>query len=257
MVKPDLFGLPVPAMGIPEVTLSVSLWMLVFALPTVIWLRERASAQSVPWGENFLSLGFRQACKSLQRLRQYKALSRYILAYMLFNDGITTAMLMASIFGAQVLGMKTDELILFFLLTQGTGLIGSVFFGFLADRIGHRTALLFTLIVWSLLIVWAFGLGFFGNAKGEFWVIGFLAGIALGGNLAVSRSLFGIMIPREHAAEFFGFLGLAGRFAAILGPIIYGFSLELTGSLQQSILALLVFFVVGGFLLLGVNERDI
>ncbi len=256
MVKPDLVGFSMPALGVPEVTLSVALWMLIFALPTLTWLQERAPRRALPAGENVVRFGFHRMWQSLKLVRRYKHLSRYVVAYILFNDGISTAMLMASIFGAQVLGMKTDELILFFLLTQATGLLGSIVFGYLADRIGQRTALLITLLLWSLLILWAFGLGVFGNAKAEFWMIGFLAGIALGGNLVVSRSLFGVMTPEKHAAEFFGFLGIAGRFAAILGPVVYGISLELTGSLQASILSLLVFFVGGAVLLLRVNERE-
>jgi UMF1 family MFS transporter len=256
MVKPSLLGFSWPPFTVPEVTVSVAFWMLVFALPVLIWLRERTIPCSLPPGERLLLFGFRRAWETLRQLKHYRQLSRYFLAYLVFNDGISTAMFMASIFGAQVLGMKPDELILYFLATQATGLVGSLLFGYWGDRIGQRRALMVTLVLWSLIVLWAFQLGIGGNPKAEFWVIGLLAGIALGGNLVVSRSLAGALMPAEKAAEFFGFLGVAGRFAAVLGPLVYGISIELTGSLQKSILSLLVFFLLGMLLLLRVNERE-
>jgi UMF1 family MFS transporter len=256
MIQPSLVGLSLTPMTVPEVTISVALWMGLFALPTFFWVRERAARRPLPAGESYLGLGFHRIGATLRRVRRLKQLSRYFLAYILFNDGISTALFMASIFGAQVLQMGADELILFFLLTQATGLLGSIAFGHLADWIGQRQVLLLTLAGWSLIVIWAFGLGIWGNAKAEFWAIGFIAGLVLGGNLVASRSLLGLLTPEHHTAEFYGFLGLAGRFAAIWGPLTYGLAIELTGSLQRSILTLVVFFIGGMLLLLGVDERE-
>jgi len=122
---------------------------------------------------------------------------------------------MASIFGAEVLGMGTEELIVFFLVVQGTAFVGSLVFGLLADGLGNKRTILLTLVVWILVVVWAYVLGLF----------------------CASRSLQGLFTPEANSAEFFGFYAVAGKFASIFGPLIYGLILSITGSLRKGILS--------------------
>jgi UMF1 family MFS transporter len=162
---------------------------------------------------------------------------------------------MASIFGAEVLGMETGEIILFFLMIQGIAFFGSLVFGFLADAIGNKKTIMISLGIWSLIVLWAFRLGIFWNPKTEYWILGVLAAIVLGGSQAASRSLQGIFTPDGNSAEFFAFFGVSGKFASVFGPLIYGILIAITGSVRSGILSVLLFFIAGMAILWTVNEK--
>jgi UMF1 family MFS transporter len=176
-------------------------------------------------------------------------------AFLIYNDGIETVIVMASIFGAEVLGMETGELILFFLMIQGIAFFGSLIFGFLADAIGNKKTVMISLVIWSLIVVWAFRLGILWDPKTEYWILGALAGIVLGGSQAASRSLQGIFTPDANSAEFFGFFAVSGKFASVFGPLIYGILIAITRSVQSGILSVLLFFVIGMAILWTVDEK--
>jgi UMF1 family MFS transporter len=234
---------------------SVALWMALFTVPTLLWLREGRAKKPLPAGSTYLQAGFRQVLQTLRRVKEYGELSKYFVANLIYNDGMTTVISFATIFASRVLGMSEDESILLILMSQGTGMFGALLFGYLGDRLGQKRAILITLAGWCLIVIWAYELGLFGSAKTEFWMLAFLAGLMLGGNFVVSRSLLGLFTPEAHRAEFFGFFSLAGRLASLLGPLVYGLFIDLTGSMQTGILSLIAFFIVGTLLLLLVDER--
>ena len=177
------------------------------------------------------------------------------MAFLIYNDGIETVIVMASIFGAEVLGMETGEIILFFLMIQGIAFFGSLLFGFLADAIGNKKTVMISLGIWSLIVIWAFKLGIFWDPKTEYWILGALAGMVMGGSQAASRSLQGTFTPDANSAEFFGFFAVSGKFASVFGPLIYGILIAMTGSVQSGILSVLFFFVVGMAILWTVDEK--
>jgi UMF1 family MFS transporter len=188
-------------------------------------------------------------------MKSFRELGKFLIAYLIYNEGIETVIIMASIFGAQVLGMETNELILFFLMVQGIAFIGSMVFGFLADAIGNKRTVMITLGIWSVIVLWAFQLGVVWDPKTEYWILGVLVAIVMGGSQAASRSLQGIFTPDANSAEFFGFFAVSGKFASIFGPLIYGILIAITGSVQSGILSVLLFFVVGLAMLWTVNEK--
>ena len=187
---------------------------------------------------------------------QFRQLGRFLLAYLCYNEGVETVIIMASIFGAEIVGFKDQELILFFLFIQATAFGGALFFGKLADAWGNKQAITLSLVVWMLITVWAFSLGFFGSLKNEFWALGFLAGLVLGGSQSASRALQGQLTPPKASAEFFGFFGVIGKFSAIFGPLIYGLTIQLTGSLRWGILSIGILFVLGFLLLKRVDVTE-
>lgn len=252
---PKVLGFPEGTFTVQDCFLSVSLWWFVFSLPTFLLLKERAQRVPLAPGKNYFKEGYLRLRHTLNRIRNFKELTKFLAAYLVYNEGIETVIVMASIFGAQVIGMETGEIILFFLMVQGIAFFGSLIFGFLADSVGNKRTIMISLGVWSLIVVWAFQLGIFWDPRTEYWILGVLTGIVLGGSQAASRSLQGIFTPDANSAEFFGFFAVSGKFASIFGPLIYGILIAVTGSVQSGILSVLAFFIIGGILLSTVNEK--
>jgi len=252
---PDRLGFPVGYFTVQDCFLSVALWWLIFSLPTFLFLKERAQKSFPTLRKSHFSEGYQRLRQTFRRIKTFRELTKFLVAYLIYNDGIETVIVMASIFGAEVLGMETGEIILFFLMIQGIAFFGSLIFGFLADAIGNKKAVMISLGIWSLIVLWAFKLGIFWNPKAEYWILGVLAGIVMGGSQAASRSLQGIFTPDANSAEFFGFFAVSGKFASVFGPLIYGILIAITGSVRSGILSVLLFFIVGMAILWTVNEQ--
>ena len=253
---PSLLGFPPGFFTVQDCFLSVAVWWLVFALPTMIWVREKAAPRQSPRSDsspNYLAIGFQRLLATGKEIGRFRQLLRFLIAYLCYNEGVETVIIMASIFGAEIVGFQDQELILFFLFIQATAFGGALFFGKLADVWGNKKAITLSVWVWMVITVWAFFLGVFGSLKNEFWVLGFLAGLVLGGSQSASRALQGQLTPPQASAEFFGFFGVVGKFSAIFGPLIYGLTIQLTGSLRWGILSIGVLFVVGLLLLSRVD----
>ncbi len=251
---PELLGFSDGYFTVHDCFLSVALWWFVFSLPTFLFLRERAGGSIASE-----KISFRAGCQRLhhtfRRIKTFRELTKFLVAYLIYNDGIETVIIMASIFGAEVLGMETHEIILYFLMIQGIAFFGSLIFGFLADTVGSKKTVMISLGIWSLIVLWAFRLGIFWSPKTEYWILGILAALVMGGSQAASRSLQGIFTPDANSAEFFAFFGVSGKFASVVGPLIYGILIAITGSVQSGILSVLLFFIAGMAILWTVNEK--
>ncbi len=252
---PEWLGFSTGYFTVQACFFSVAIWWLVFSLPTFLLLRERGQKSSVSSEEGYFREGYRRLKHTFRRIKTFRELTKFLIAFLIYNDGIETVIIMASIFGAEVLGMETGEIILFFLMIQGIAFLGSLMFGFLADAIGNKRAVMISLAIWSLIVIWAFQLGVIWDPKTEYWILGVLAGMVMGGSQAASRSLQGIFTPDANSAEFFGFFAVSGKFASVFGPLIYGILIAITGSVQSGILSVLLFFIIGMSILWTVNEK--
>src|SRR4030043_1348295 len=252
---PGWLGFPVGYFTVQDCFLSVALWWLIFSLPTILFLRERAEKTLPSIGKSYFSEGYQRLQHTFRRIKTFRELTKFLVAFLIYNDGIETVIVMASIFGAQVLGMEPGEIILFFLMIQGIAFFGSLLFGYLADAIGNKQTVMISLGIWSLIVVWAFRLGILWDPKTEYWILGALAGIVMGGSQAASRSLQGIFTPDANSAEVFGFFAVSGKFASVFGPLIYGILIAITRSVQSGILSVLLFFIIGMAILWTVNEK--
>ncbi len=254
--SPEMLGFPAGSFGVGECVLVSAVWWGLFALPTFLWIREKSVSTNPTTMLTTFSLGWSQVIRTLRQIRRQKQLFRFLIAYLIFNDGIETVIVTASIFGSEVVGMETGELVAFFILIQATGMAGSWIFGWLADKIGNKNALLISLAIWLGIVIWAFNLGWLLEMKQEYYLLGILAGLVMGGSQSAARSLQALFTPAQHSAEYFGFFSLSGKFANVFGTAIYGITIVLTGGVQSAILALGVFFLAGGILLLFVDEQE-
>lgn len=228
-----------------------AVFFLSATIPTFLYLQERAQPHTVPDGLSLWHAVMRQLRDTARRLSAYRDLRRYFIAYLLYSDAINTVIVASGIFANKVLDFTPGDLIIYFLVTQITAGLGSVGFGFVADRIGAVRAITITLILWVVVVIGAAAV----QTHQQFYLLGLVAGAALGANQSVSRTLLGRFTPLGHQGEFFGFFSVAGKFAAILGPIVYGEVTAWTGSQRWAVLSMAVFFLVGLTVFLGVDEQ--
>ena len=235
-----------------------SLMILPLAIPVLMYLNLPIQVALLP------ALG-PIAVMVIFMVRKYRTLPeavKYLAAYLLYNDGIQTVIAVSAIFAAQELGMSATNRILVILMIQFVAFGGAYGFGWLAGRIGARNAILLSLVVWSAVVVYAFaGMKSTAIVLGiqqrelEFWLLGFVVALILGGSQALSRSLFAQMIPKDQEAEFFSFYEISERGTSWLGTFIFGVVNQAFGSLRLGILSLIFFFIVGLALLPLVNVR--
>jgi len=237
------------------------------ALPLFLTVRERAQRQKLPAGDTVLTLGFRRLLSTFREARRFREFIKFFVAYLVYNDGIIMMLDFAAIIGAVLFGMQQQALIVFFMLVQATNVGGAYVFGRMADRTSSKRALLLSLGILVVAILW---LRFNGSLP-LYFVIGAVAGVGMAGAQAVSRSMVGAISPGGKSAEFYGFFAMVGRTSSFIGPALYGWIAatsarwyEGTGEAvklaEQSgqrlaILAIAAFLLVGGLLLLGVNEK--
>jgi MFS transporter, UMF1 family len=228
--------------------LSAAVLFAVFSVPSFIVL---PSDQRHP-----MSLGVaaaRGARLTLATLREILTapervhMRRFLGSYLIYEDGVNTVVVFASVFATKTLGFPLEEAILLFMVVQITALIGSVAWARPTDVRGPRFVIRVTLVQWVAVTV----LAFFVQEKWHFWVVAVLAGTGLGAVQAASRTFMATLVPAEREAEFFGFYALVGKTGAVLGPVVFGLvSWLLSGNQRAAIVAVGLFFVVG-FLLLG------
>ena len=250
--RPDWFGLPdTDYIPIRASLLVVALWWGIFSIPTFVWLRERAQAKQRPPGTSYLKIGFQRLALTLRKVRQFRELVKFLVAFLIYNDGVQTVIVMAAVFGAEVLHMPQEELILCFILIHVVAFFGALVFGYLADRMMTKRAINISLLLWSGALVYALVI----DQSWQFWILAVVIGFVLGGIQACSRALLAQFTPRENSAEFFGFFSTGGKFAAIFGPALFGLITDVTGSARFGLLSALFFLLLGWSLLYFVDEE--
>ena len=197
---------------------------------------------------------FGQLAKTLRELSQYPQTRLFLLAYLFFNDGVQTVIASASVYGSEELKLGQTALVGAIVIVQIVAIFGALFTGKMAARFGAYRTVLNSLIVWTLVIV----AGYFlpaGKAT-LFFLLAASIGFILGGTQALSRSLFSQLVPRAREAEYFALYQACERGTSWLGTLAFGLVYQISGSYRPAILVLILFFVVGGFLLRSVNVRE-
>jgi MFS transporter, UMF1 family len=241
----------VAAQYVPVTMLIVAVAFALAATPTFLWLKERAIPVPLGHGGHYLTVGFQRLRRTLAESRRFRDLFRFLVALTLYYCGINTVVVLAAIFAQEIMGFGTSETIVLVMVVNVTAAIGAFLFGQVQDRLGSVPTLAVTLLIW----IAAIGLAFWATSRAGFWLVANLVGIALGSSQASGRALIGQFAPPARAAEFFGLWGLAGKLAAVIGPLSYGLITYLTaGNHRLAILSTVFFFVAGLIMLATVNE---
>ncbi|NQT27610.1 MFS transporter [candidate division KSB1 bacterium] len=242
-------GNAVPVLGMQLSFLSVGLWWGFFSIPLFRNVPEPKSEHLQISGQS-LRFAISRLSETFGKIREYKQLFLFILAFWLYNDGIGTIIKMATIYGSEI-GIGTLDMIGALLLTQFIGVPCAFAFGRIADKIGAKHAILLGLYVYIGISIG----GVFMRTPLHFWILAGAVGLVQGGTQALSRSIYASMIPKERSAEFFSFYNISGKFAGVIGPAVFGLVGQITGNSRLGILSLVFFFVAGGLLLMRVKSE--
>lgn len=230
-----------------------SLWWGGFAIITFTILKNRGTRRETPPGRNILSVAFTEIGQTLREFLKLRYTLLFLVAYLFYNDGIQTVIYQASVFVEQELfiskGLTADPifLVLLFLETQIVAFVGALFWERVSRVIGTKNTILVSLAWWAGIVVFAYG---FLNDKSQAWYLGAAIGFVLGGTQSLSRSLYSQMIPKGREASFFSFYEISEKGTSWMGLLIFSIVVASSGSYRQAILALIIFFIVGGILLL-------
>ena len=229
---------------VPVSMLITAAFFAVCAMPTFVFLRERAIPQ--PQSGNPLA----RVMQTLHRTRQYKDLGRFLLCILFYQAGVSAVVALAAIYAEQAMKFTTRQTIELILVVNVTAAIGAFAFGSLQDAIGHVRAIALTLIGWIAMVF----IAYFSQTSFSFWIAANLAGLCMGSSQAAGRALVGYLAPPARLAEFFGLWGFAVKAASIFGPLTYGaVTWMLAGNHRLGILTVGAYFVVGLLILAGVN----
>ena len=244
------FGLD-KGMAVRLSMLSAAIWWAAFTFIPYLKLRNHPPEHVVPESGGLISQSFGQLWATLKDMRNYPMALTFLLAYLFFNDGIQTVIASSSTYGEKQLGFGTSVLIATILLVQFVAFAGALVFGRAAARYGAKRVILVGLAIWMLIVTAALFLP--EKQIVPFLLMGFSIGIVLGGTQALARSYFSLLIPRGREGEFFSFYHAMDRGTSWFGTLTFGLVYQLTDSYRPAIFALIVFFVIGGLLLLRVD----
>lgn len=234
--------------------LSAGIWWGGFALITFRRLKSRPGRKQLPPGKSYISAGFSEIADTFRELRRLPLTARYLVAFLVYNDGIQTVIFASSVFLEQELfpGGNPVFLLEIFLMVQFVAVGGALLFEKLAYLLNTKNAIILSLLIWSGIVIYA---NRFLDTVAEAWVMAGIIAIVLGGSQALSRSLYSRLIPAGKEAAFFSLYEVSERGTSWMGPLLFSIVIARTGSYRQALLSLIFFFVVG-LVLLWITDTD-
>jgi len=230
---------------------SAGLWWALFGTISFLLFQEEKTPGEVQKSIRQAALeGLRKTWETTRAFTRHRQVLIFLVAFMLYNDGVQTVIRMASIYGKDELNLPTGTLLGTLLMVQFIGIGGAILMSRVARPFGTKRTIMGLLVIWFALTIFAYKM----NTSLEFWIMGVVVGLILGGTQALSRSFYGRLIPEGQSAQFFGYFSVFSKLSAIWGPILFAFIRQATGTSRFSVLAVSVFFVVGWLILFFVEE---
>ena len=228
-----------------------ALFFLIFSLPIFFLLKEKR--QRADHTYSFMSIGFSRVWSTLTHLKHYKNLAIFLVAFFFYIEGVNTIIFFSGNYASTTLGFSEMELLIFFIVVQTTAILGSVLLGIVADKIGQKKTIVITLFMWLFTVV----LAYFVYDKIGFYIVGLIAGSAMGSCQSTSRSLMSKLTPPDKKTEFFGFYSFFGKSSAVVGPLVFGLVSFLSGNQRLAIISIAFFFIAGLLILTKVKDPKI
>jgi UMF1 family MFS transporter len=216
---PEKFGLPDTGTAVRYAFVTVALWWGFFSIFTIVWVPEAQSAAAPAGISRIIFDGFNRFLETFKKIRRLKTVFLFLIAYWFYIDGVNTIIRMAVDYGMSI-GFGSNDLIIALLITQFVGFPCALLFGKLGQIWSVRKLIFIAIGVYVFVTLW----GTMMTHPQEFYILAVLIGLVQGGIQALSRSYYSRLIPKNRAAEFYGFYNMLGKFATILGPVLIGFS---------------------------------
>lgn len=250
VLKPGLFFLKSPVDGMKLSFVTVGLWWFGFTVPFMRHVKEEKVGYKIKISTS-IKEGFRRIFGTFKEIRKHREAFLMLIAYWFYIDAVGTIIKMAVVYGKDV-GVPNEHLMGALLLTQFVAFPFAILYGRIAWKLGTKKALYLSILVYLFIMIW----GYFLKSAWEFWALALLVATSQGGVQALSRSLFGRMVPHGKRAEFFGFFSVFSKFATVAGPAIYGFAAQLTRNSRSGIIFLIIFLLIGLALLSRVRTEE-
>jgi len=231
---------------------SAGLWWAGFTTLPLITLRNRPATAGERRG-GVVTDGFRQLGQTLRHLKSYPLTLFFLIAFLVYNDGIQTVITMAAVYADKQLNLDRDVQVQTILMVQFLAFGGALLLGRLARTFGAWKTVLASLVLWTVVLVVAYFLP--AGQPVPFMLLGAGLGIVLGGSQALSRSLFSQLIPQGKEGEYFGLYEISDKGTSWLGPLLFGLAYQATGRYDIAIISLITFFVIGFVALLAIPMR--
>lgn len=214
---PEKFGLSDAETAVRYAFILVASWWGLFTIFTILWVQEEQTATTPPQGVSFIADGFRQLIGTFKKIRHLKTVLLFLVAYWFYIDGVDTIIRMAVDYGMSI-GFSSNDLIVALLITQFVGFPSALVFGKLGQRWSVRKSIFIAIGIYIFITIW----GTMMTTQQEFYILAIIIGLVQGGIQALSRSYYSRLIPKNQAAEYYGFYNMVGKFATILGPVLMG-----------------------------------
>ncbi len=237
------------------------------ALPIFLWLPERAEKRKLPPGENYWTIAIKQLKNTISTAASFKEFLKFMIAFLIYNDGVIMALDFAAILGGVLFGIDQQGLILLMILVQITNVVGAYLFGWMVDKFGGKRTLILSILILILDVFWLYA----ATSATQFYAIAAIAGFAMAGIQSTSRTMVGMFSPPGRSAEFYGFFALTGRTSSFIGPAVFGWlaammtahylnlgmgeNLAEQGGHRVASLSIAAFLFVGMLILLWVDEK--
>ncbi|MBL8233647.1 MAG: MFS transporter [Bryobacterales bacterium] len=231
---------------------SAGLWWALFTLVPMATLQNRRPQKQLAHGVGYLEAAVKQLGQSFKEIGKLPQTLRFLIAYLVYNDAIQTILTLAAQFGQEELKLPVEALTVAILIAQFVGIVGAMFFNWVASKMGNKNTVMVTLAIYCFVLIYAYA-GV--STQGEFYFMSGAVGAVMGGSQALSRSIFSFMIPKGHEAEYYSIYEISDKGTSWMGPLFFGLALQFTGSYRISILSLIIFFFVGLAVLATVNVR--
>lgn len=214
---PEKFGLSDAETAVRYAFILVASWWGLFTVFTILWVQEEQTATTSPQGLSFIADGFRHLIETFKKIRHLRTVLLFLVAYWFYIDGVDTIIRMAVDYGMSI-GFSSNDLIVALLITQFVGFPSALVFGKLGQRWSVRKSIFIAIGIYIFITIW----GTMMTTQQEFYILAIIVGLVQGGIQALSRSYYSRLIPKNQAAEYYGFYNMVGKFGTILGPVLMG-----------------------------------